>query len=103
MSLEDFGLTLPDPPRKMDAPILAQTALGRAVSEYTGRVLRELSVAADPHLRNVTAVRAVTRAHHAVTRATDRTIFFLVRTSLEHVSVNDLEECEFASWPPEAK
>lgn len=78
--------------------------IGRAVEKYTGRALVELDIVADPNVRGAFAVRAVVAGQ----RPDDDYSwlieeFFLVRTPLQHVTAEDLEEVKFTQWSPRVR
>ena len=72
-------------------------SIGKAVADYCGDQIDSVDVYPDPNVPGVFAVRATVNYHGGgLTTFVD----FLVRVPVQKVTANDLEECEFTTWPP---
>lgn len=87
----------------MAASIEPNLYLGRAVAAYTGGAVVSLEVAPDQTAGGVFAVQARVKLAPAISDETATTLQFLVRRPLHLTTEADLEEVEFASWPPTAR
>lgn len=72
--------------------------LGHAIAEYTSLRVLELDVVADPVVEGTYAMQALLFDDDAKTGLTAQ--FLVCDVPLRQVTMNDLEECEFTSWPP---
>jgi hypothetical protein len=70
--------------------------IGKAVATYTGGLVERLEVIADS-VPGTYACMAIVRRH----RERPLVLQFILRgVALHRVTENDIEECDFTSWPP---
>lgn len=76
--------------------------VGRVLRSYSGRQVEAVEVAPDPQVQGVFAIKAWFAGgpegqHRARTQVVQA---FLVRVPLHKLTEEDLEEVDFATWPP---
>lgn len=75
--------------------------LGLAIAEYTGLRVLELDVIADPVVEGTYAMQAQLFDDDAKTGMSVQ--FLVCDVPLRQVTMHDLEECTFTSWPPSSE